>query len=87
MLGPGYRFSLLSDEALCSSCAGVPRIIRKLLWQQRSGTMRMGPQTETVEFPSSFEIFREKYRTAGLLGSATDERVREREAVQPLEDR
>ena len=53
MLGPGYRFSLLSDEALCSSCAGVPRIIRKLLWQQRSGTMRMGPPTETVEFPSS----------------------------------
>ena len=37
--------------------------------------------------PELFEIFREKYRTPGLLGSATDERVREREVVQPLEDR
>jgi hypothetical protein len=44
----------------------------------------MGPQPEARRVPSCLEIFREKYLTAGLLGSANDERVREREVVQSL---
>jgi hypothetical protein len=44
----------------------------------------MGPQPEARRVPSCLEIFREKYLTAGLLGSANNERVREREVVQSL---
>jgi hypothetical protein len=44
----------------------------------------MGPQPEGRRVPELLGDLPRKYRTAGLLGSANDERVREREVVQPL---
>jgi hypothetical protein len=44
----------------------------------------MGPQPEGCRVPELLGDLPRKYRTAGLLGSAKDERVREREVVQPL---